>query len=79
MNVTIDKEDRETAKREKLYLFSIAVDGRHAETDRGSSTIAGACTKEQAVMLRGLIRGWDAGNTFKTDLRSKEGCCHFDD
>jgi hypothetical protein len=80
MNVTVDRQDRETAKRERLHLFRIAVDGKYAETDRGSSSISGACTKEQALILRGLIRSWDTGNTFKTDLRAdSEQCCHFQD
>lgn len=78
MALAIDKQDRETAKREKLFLFQIMVDGRHAETDRGSSSISGACTKEQAGMLRGLIRGWDTDNTFKTDLHGGQ-CCGFKD
>jgi hypothetical protein len=74
----IDKQDRDTAKREKLHVFQIAVDGHYAGTDRGSTSIVGACTKEQAEMLRGLIRTWDTGNTFKTDLRGGS-CCHFQD
>lgn len=80
MNVTVDRQDRETAKRERLHLFWIAVDGKYAETDRGNSSISGACTKEQVLMLRGLIRSWDTGNTFKADLRAdSEQCCHFQD
>jgi hypothetical protein len=75
---SIDKQDRDTAKREKLHMFQIVVDGHYAETDRGSSSIVGACTAAQAKMLRGLIRSWDTGNTVKTDLHGEQ-CCHFQD
>lgn len=60
MALSIYKEDRETAKLKKLYLFQIAVDGKFAETDRGRSEISGACTKKQARKLRKLIRTWNA-------------------
>lgn len=78
VKMLIEKQDRDIAKREKLHMFQISVDGRYAEIDRGSSSIVGACTKEQADMLRGLIRSWDTGNTFKTDLHGEQ-CCHFQD
>lgn len=75
MAIPIDKQDRDIAKQEKLFMFQIAVDGRYAETDRGSSSIVGACTAEQAKMLRSLIRTWDTGNTFKTDLHGPMPLC----
>jgi hypothetical protein len=60
MAVAIDKEHREVAKREKLFLFQIMVDGRYAETDRGMSSSSGACSKEFADKLRELIRTYPA-------------------
>jgi hypothetical protein len=57
--IQVDARDKETAKREKLVLFQIAVDGRYAETvEWRGSEIRGACTVEQAEMLRALIHGW---------------------
>jgi len=61
MAIAIAKEDRETAKRESLYLFQIMVDARYVKSEPWrQSAISGACSKEQADKLRGLIRKWNA-------------------
>jgi hypothetical protein len=60
MALAIDKEHRETAKRERLFLFQIMVDGRYADDNRGTSSSSGACSKEFADRLRELIRSYPA-------------------
>lgn len=58
MALAIDKQDRETAHRDGLFLFQISIDGRHLKQGFGKSESSGACSKEMADRLRELIQGW---------------------
>ncbi len=50
--ISWSREDREKAKKEKKYLFALAIDG--GELD-GSIFFRGVCTKEEAREIRDLI------------------------
>lgn len=58
MALAIEKQDRETAHREGLFLFQISIDGRHLNQGFGKSESSGACSREMADKLRALIRDW---------------------
>jgi hypothetical protein len=67
MALAIDKQDRETAKREKLHLFQISVDSKYAEKYTGKSDSSGGCSEEYANELRYWIRN-DTVNISKLDM-----------
>jgi hypothetical protein len=56
MAIPVDKEQREKAKKEGLYLVQIYVDGKHAKA--GGWGVTGAFTKDMADELRELYMKW---------------------
>jgi hypothetical protein len=56
MAIAPDKEMRERAKREKLYIIQISVDGKYLK--RGGWALTGPFPKEMADELHELYMKW---------------------